>query len=965
MKKGLKIAGIVVAIVLALLIILPVAFKGNIEKIVKNEINENLNAKVDFGTFRISLIRNFPNVSLRLNDLSVVGVDEFEDIRLADIGSFFVAVDVMSFIRGDTYQIRSIRIDEPDLNIIVLEDGTANWDIIIPPEEIPEEEEEEEETEPFEFNLALQSFEIRGANIIYDDADMDVYVNITDFNHRLRGDFTADFATLSITRTTAESLTFRFENIPFIYKSYLDFNALIEADFSEQHFTFKNNELALNDLSIGFDGYFAMPPEKDMEMDISFFSNKTDIRSFISMVPAIYAKDFESIETAGEFVLNGYANGILSDGVIPAFGLSVLLEDGEFSYPDLPEAVKDIQINASVTNEGEDIDKTIVNVSQFSLNMADNPVSAWFKLETPISDPQFDFAFNCDLDLKAVETFFPLKEDENIEGRIRSDLMAKGNLSAIENNQFDKVTAEGSLIIENFEYKMDDLDDIIQIREMTLGFSPRYVDLSSFDCRFGETHILSSGRIDNIFGHLFDDQLLKGAFNFKANYIDLNQFMAETPEEPEEEIEPSEPMELSIIKVPDNIDFVLKSKIDQLLFGTLDVTNIIGTIRIVDSEVRMDNLRMNLLGGSLTLNGGYATPMPNYANVDFLMAIERFDIRQTYNTFNMVQILAPVGEYADGSFSSGLGLNSRLDNELNPVLETLEGEGNLSAYGVKVEGHPAIQKIADELKIDKLKTMELDDFSISFAFKDGKLEFDPYDINFGNYSATIEGKTYFDQRIDYNIGFVIPRDELGEQANQVMSGFVSQASDIGIDVELDDKIEIDAYVAGTFMEPKISLGLSEMMKTTADEVREQLKERADEFIDDTEKRVREETEKYREEAEERVSDVIEDKRKEVSEELERRAEKVVEQSHEEAERIRRTSQQTAQKIRDEARQQAERLENEASGRIAKEAARRSGEELIKEADQRADNIEKEGEQNAQRIIEEAENRADRIRKEEE
>ncbi|MBK7474602.1 MAG: hypothetical protein IPI11_00730 [Haliscomenobacter sp.] len=41
-------------------------------------INETLNAKVAFGTVSLSVFRDFPNVSMRLNDLSVNGIGVFE-----------------------------------------------------------------------------------------------------------------------------------------------------------------------------------------------------------------------------------------------------------------------------------------------------------------------------------------------------------------------------------------------------------------------------------------------------------------------------------------------------------------------------------------------------------------------------------------------------------------------------------------------------------------------------------------------------------------------------------------------------------------------------------------------------------------------------------------------------------------------------------------------------------------------
>ena len=40
---------------------------------VKREVNENVNAEIDFDNFSISLISHFPKLSLKLNELKVIG----------------------------------------------------------------------------------------------------------------------------------------------------------------------------------------------------------------------------------------------------------------------------------------------------------------------------------------------------------------------------------------------------------------------------------------------------------------------------------------------------------------------------------------------------------------------------------------------------------------------------------------------------------------------------------------------------------------------------------------------------------------------------------------------------------------------------------------------------------------------------------------------------------------------------
>ena len=80
LKKGLKIPGIIFAVVIVLMLLLPFAFKGKIVDVVKKEANKMLNAKLDFEELDLSFFRHFPNASVELNGLSLSMLTSHVDI---------------------------------------------------------------------------------------------------------------------------------------------------------------------------------------------------------------------------------------------------------------------------------------------------------------------------------------------------------------------------------------------------------------------------------------------------------------------------------------------------------------------------------------------------------------------------------------------------------------------------------------------------------------------------------------------------------------------------------------------------------------------------------------------------------------------------------------------------------------------------------------------------------------------
>ena len=130
MKKVVKIAAIVVAVIIVLLIALPFMFRGKIAELVKTEGNKMLNAEFDFASLDISLIRHFPQASLSLEDFWLKGKGDFANDTLVQAGEVTATVNLLSLFGNSGYDISRIYIDDTRLHAIVLEDGRANWDIM-------------------------------------------------------------------------------------------------------------------------------------------------------------------------------------------------------------------------------------------------------------------------------------------------------------------------------------------------------------------------------------------------------------------------------------------------------------------------------------------------------------------------------------------------------------------------------------------------------------------------------------------------------------------------------------------------------------------------------------------------------------------------------------------------------------------------------------------------------------------
>ncbi len=929
MKKLFKILGITFLLLLLAIILLPIIFKGKIVEMVKEETNSMLNAKVDFGEFDMGLISTFPNFNFEIENIKVDGIDKFEGITLAEIKILSLKVDLMSVISGDEIDVKSIHITEPSIRAIVLADTTANWNIVKETGEAVEEEVTEDSGSSFK--LGLKDLTITNGYVFYKDETMDLYTEIKGLNFSMNGDMTADVTNLN-THSTIDEFNLGMEGIDYMKKSVIVADADIEADLANSKYTFKENEVKINELVLGMDGWVAMPSD-DIDMELTFNAKKTAFKNILSMVPAVYMTDFSNVKTDGKLALDGHAKGTYSETKMPAFGVNLVVENAMFKYPDLPKSVNNINIDLHITNPDGDLDHTVVDMNKFHMEIAGNPIDAHLLVKTPISDADIKAGLKADFNLASLKDVMPQTGDE-LNGKIKSDLDIKGKISAIEQERYQDFHAEGSFGISEMNYKSDSLAYEVMINTLNLDFSPQHVQLSAFDSKVGKTDIQANGRIDNILSYVFsDDEELTGTFNVSSSLMDLNEFMSEEEtDETSTQTESTEEEALSVIEVPKNINFTLNSTFKKVIYDNIEIDDMNGVLVVKDQKVAMEHLGMKLMDGSMMMDGFYETTNPKQPGIKFDMDIKDFDVEKVANTFNSIAEMAPIVKSCKGKFGTTLAINGVLNEQMEPDLNTMNGNGLMKTKNIQVSGFKPMVKLSEVLKNDKLKQIDLSDVTITYQIKDGRVFTEPFDVKMGTTKGVMSGSSGLDQTIDYTMALKIPSKDLG--ASNAMNQMSAQASQLGMDLKASETIDVDVLMGGTFTEPKISTNLKGMAKNVAENVKEQVKEKINEEID-------------------------KGKEKALAEAKEQAA-KLVAEAKSQADKLRAEGKKQADEVRAKANAEADKLQNKGGNFLEKKANEVAAKKLREEGEKSAQKIEAEANKKADDVQAKAQTQADKI-----
>ena len=956
-KRLLKWTGITFFLLIILIILLPILFKDEIVQFIKEEANASLNAELDFGKVDLSLLSTFPKFSLEINDLTLTGVDEFEGVELVEIKQTNLKLNLWSVIGGDQYEISSVGLVEPKIHVLVLSDGKANYDIATS-DSTGIESIDEEVGESAPLKLALEEYYIEKGSIVYDDQLYLMYMELEGLNHK--GSASVNGTTYLIeTLSDIGGVTFGYDNINYLSQTVTDIKCNMEINMpeNEMKFIFKENEVVLNELGISLDGWFLMTDES-MDMDINFGATKQSFSSLLSMVPGVYSPDFGNIKTNGNLLLEGKVFGEFSEKSMPGFNLDLSVSNAWFQYPDLPGKVDEIGVDVKVNREaGIDLNNTKVDINKLHLAFAGNEIDASLKLRNMMTDPNIESELKTFLDLSKLVEIIPLEEGESYSGTITTNIALKGNVSALEKEEYENFKANGNLKIAQMNYQTLASNYSVAIDSMLFQFAPQYLNLSYFEAKIGESDLHADGAIDNYMEYFLKNEVLTGSFNIASNYFNVDELMYADPNKESEKLEEpasattSDSLVAETIDIPDNINFNLITRIEKMVYDSLEVSNFTGGIVVNEGLAILKGMKMNVFDGSIGLDGSYNSISKDRAHIDMKMDIKDLDIPSAGFYFNTMEKMVPMAKYCKGNFSTSLNMVTDIDANMEPIYETTTGNGKVRTNKVVIRNLPVLIKISEALKMDKLKTQTLDNVNITYAFKDGKIWIDPFDVKMGEVNTTIQGTTSFLQELDYTMEMEIPQTMFGAEAAGLLSGLN------GAGLDLEDNIPVKIGIGGTAVNPIIKTDLKNQAKNVADEAIEKVKDK-----------VYDEAKKILEDAQKQADKLIMEakaKADQIREAGTTSAEKIRKESLAAGNKTKREGKKAAEKIREEGHAQAQKLIDNASNPIKKKAAEIAAKQMKDETNKKADKMISEANIQGEKVISAGESKANKIKSESE
>ena len=819
MKKKVSIIAIVVIVIVAASVAIPYFFKPGILEYAKTALNKQLNANVEVRDLKLSLLRNFPKLSLELRDLSVVGAEgSFRNDTLFSARELRTSTNIKSLFQPSNMELSEIVLQGASIHLIAAANGDVNWELGADDGSTTADTDETEAKS--DFRLQLDNVEIRDGVLRYEDRASDMVVLLGGIDFDISGRM---FGSVSQLKTTGKVANFNvaYGGINYVANTTLGLTTLLDVDFDKMLFTIAENELLVNRLPLEVSGSFRMPNDT-VWVDMKVASKNSDFENFLALVPPVYEPYLKDIQTTGSATISGTISGSYFGEDYPEIQLLAKVDNGNFRYAGMPEEIKNISAEIVCSKPQGILDKMKVSIGDAHAEIRNNPVDLTLTLSELVSDPFFDATLIGKVNLSDLKNALPI-DSVDMSGVVDANIVAQGRYSSVEREAYENIKTDGKVLLTDFGYQSPDLSQKIIVPKGQLDFSPQKINLSHFQLQIGESDFSLTGAVSNYLAYLFSEGTLNGDLNLNSKYTNIDELLRLQINDNDAELEPETKTEdaadeILAFDVPPHVNFTLQSAVKKAVFNRVLISDIAGVIKAQNEKLSLENLDMNLLEGSLTLDGSYQNTPQNQPLFDFGVDVSKIDIPTMYNTLSGIRKIVPMAGSSTGKISTDLRIQGNLSPQLGLVSSTINGGGTFSTSDLEIVDSPVFNQLSGILKKEQLRNIKVDDFMANISVTDGNLLLKPFSTRVIGQETTVEGSLNVDNLLSMHIDFMVEREMFGPDIQKILAVIPGNEK---IKV-LPAGVDIAGPVGGPKVKPDLSKTTKAVTEATKDDVQKSL-----------------------------------------------------------------------------------------------------------------------------------------------
>ena len=738
--KKLKIISIIIGVIVLLFVIVGIIFSTVYEDKVKSfiveQINQNINTKIDVKEVNFSVFKKFPYASLEFEQVTAEEVTKKEKkAELFNAQSIYLQFNILDILR-ENYIIKEVEVENGMVNLKIDKYGNDNYHFW----------KTNSDSSNSELSVELEHLRFNDVNFYflneYKNLDMDINAEKV----ILSGNFSSNEFTMD-TEAILLVNQINSENKSMMKNKYVYVNTAFGVNQKTKIYTINKGELAFQDLNFKLTGNIKNKVE-GVNLDIKTTGDEMGINKLFSLFPEAQQEKLNAYKTDGIITYTSTIKGDLSAKKTPAFNAEFSIKNGSVIEKSSDQALTNIVLNGTFTN-GE-------NKNNKSSKLILKEVEALFGLgkitgNYTISDfnnPYIVFNTIANVDITTAKNFFKLDTLESASGNLELSLAYSGYIKELNNikaSELRKLNASGTAKLTNAQFQLENTEKSFNNINGSFKFNNNDIRVDTLNFNSNNSYFELDGKFKNLLAYLFiEGENLAVKTNLYSNKLILDDFLSNEKGSSE-----------YTLNLPQNIALSFRAKVDTFMFRKFNATDFKGYIELDEQVLTATNFSFKTMEGEIKGNVAIDDSKGDKILITSKAKLNNINIEQLFYQFENFGQTHILDKNLKGKTTTNIEFASVWDKQLNADKDKIYVLADINISNGELIDYKPILAMSKYIEVEELEHIKFDKLTTQIEVKNQTVHLPKTDINSSALDLTISGQHKFNNEIDYRFKLLL------------------------------------------------------------------------------------------------------------------------------------------------------------------------------------------------------------------
>lgn len=738
--------GILVAAIVVAAIVIAAFFQEAVGKKLIAVLIQQLKTEVKVRSFDLSLLRNFPDATASLKDVTVMGLNKKPLLEAQELAFNFRLLSLFE----QQVKIHSVTISNGALDVWVDKNGKNNYDIFKPSKSDAGDD---------QFNISLEKATLKQIGLSYHDLKLKQEVQAQVETATFSGLFSSKKFDLKSAVRLASNFV-EMDGVRYVVGKKGGLDATISVDLDKGKYQFTSARVFVEDNAFNVKGS-VQSLKNATEFDLSAAAEDASLASVIALLPEQYLSALGDFASSGRFQFTSFIKGKLSATERPSINFEFGLDNGKLSSPRLAEPFKDVSFNARFTNgEGRNNQNSVFEISNFKGYLNRQLITMSIKIED-LDDPRVNLKADGAVPIGYVYGLLGNPAITGGDGEIEiQNLSLNGYYSDMINiNSITTVAMSGDLVFDDASLEVNGEKIIFDRGKLLLR--DNLLTLEDLKVVGGGSEIHLKGYVRNLLPVLLSDSLNteNAVLEFSADLLSPKMDLArlvkltDVPVK-EDEVQQQVFDSLKVAKnekrqrISDLLRGAFKAKVDEFSYNKIEGQDFNGLLTFEAAKMRVEGDAKGM-DGAFVLDGTvFFEKEPRLeAKLDCQMIDVKEFFRQTENVGQPVL----KAENISGNMNSKMLIHAFWDSTGVFLTDKLHVWAGVGIRNGELKNFKMLEEFADYARMQDLRNVRFEDMQNWLEVKNSTFYMPAMFLQNNAMNLTIGGEQSFDDKIDYGI----------------------------------------------------------------------------------------------------------------------------------------------------------------------------------------------------------------------